>query len=199
MGAPGELAAHIVSFFLVDRLDGNFKCIGCSSSRGDFDLDAVLNSNDSEWWISDSPNFSFGKGREWLEFDVSHQSTGAPRRVNALGIKIPVLPYGPLSVRQFHIEHCSGHEFTKNADTKFAVLEERMRALSRQWISNPAHKFTTLDVKEMQIFALVPPIDASRIRIVCTTSAIGDQGEHYPRQQLELMGNCVGLFQCNFW
>ncbi len=98
-----------------------------------------------------------------------------PRRVGAVGIKIPPLPQGPLSVRRFHIEYLNeGFEWKKHRST-----------------------FYTLDRAELQSFAILPPIDASRVRVVCTMNAASEAYNHnFPRI---FACDCVGLFQVKFW
>ncbi len=201
-GLPKEVARLIVSYFHILPIDNaSVKCVACSSSRGDFNLDVVLNDNDSQWWISDHNEFRRGQGREWLEFDVSEKNSGAPTRVSLLGVKIPVLPYGPLSVRRFHIQYSNDREVSTSSEPRVASLEERMIALSRNWISVPTHEMCTLDRPEIQMFAMQPPIEATRVRIVCTLSAIGEARNRWadPHGRGGGMGNCVGLFQVIFW
>ena len=102
-GLPVHLIRDkVLPFFLCHRVT-NFSCSWPSSSQGDFPLSARHKLDDQQWWISGQDNFKLGSGREWLEFKLGDGS--AVRRVSAIGVKIPPLPFGPLSVRQFHVEY----------------------------------------------------------------------------------------------
>lgn len=200
-GLPQELALKIASSFDVQRVDaGQFKCLEASSSQGGFPLDVVCNTNPSQWWISKSGR-GFGSNQverntsadgeqsssqphirtfqsssdlphaEWLEFEMSMEKK--PRRVSAVGIQIPPMPQGPLSVRRFHIDY-----------TDDGTL----------WHAHPS-TFYTLDNAELQQFALLPPIDASRIKMVCTLNANQDT----PESSHPFHCDCVGLLQVQFW
>lgn len=131
---------------------------------------------------------------------MTDKFTSAPRRVSAVGIKIPTLPAGPLSVRRFHIEYCTTFEpENRKNDNHVKHSEKYTRIISKKWVAKPSHRFTTLDRNELQIFALLPPVDAALIRIVCTLSAIGEIQQNWERCPHKAMGKCVGLFQCKFW
>ena len=98
-GLPDGLGEHISQFLQVKAVaKEEIKVAGCSSTRGDFALSSVIEDNDSTWWISANNSFPNGRGREYLDFRF-----GKTRRVCFMGIKIPPMPYGPLSVRQFHV------------------------------------------------------------------------------------------------
>lgn len=71
--------------------------VSCASTtRGDFPLKEILTTNERSWWISADGSFELGYGREWLEF-----SFGGLKRISYIGIRIPPMPQGPLSVREF--------------------------------------------------------------------------------------------------
>merc|ERR1712217_28565 len=73
--------------------------VSASSSRGDFPLHVVLEDDDRLWWISKPGSFVDGRGEEYLEFAFS-----LPATLPVLGISIPPMPMGPLSVREFMVE-----------------------------------------------------------------------------------------------
>ncbi len=174
-GLPHDLALRVASFFDIERvISEDVQCVSASSSRGDFTLSVVCNPFTHQWWISGSDNFENGIGEEYLEFTLS-KLVDEPRRVGAVGIKIPPLPQGPLSVRRFHIEYLNeGSEWKKHRST-----------------------FYTLDRAELQSFAILPSIDASRVRVVCTMNAASEAYNHnFPRI---FSCDCVGLFQVKFW
>merc|ERR1712113_785639 len=109
----------------------------CSSTRGDFPLSEVLSPDRSTWWISGEQSMPGGVGQEWLQF-----SFGGVRRISFVGVRIPPLPQGPLSVREFHLlkSECDGAE---------------------AWTLISPAGMTTLDRPKIQEFALDPPVDTA--------------------------------------
>jgi hypothetical protein len=128
--------------------------------------------------------FSRGKGREWLEFDlgkVENICSRSNRRVSAVGVKIPPLPHGPLSVRRFFVE------YIKQGESKWKACTDLLE---------------TIDVQNMQRFALCPPVDATRLRVVMTMSALGSMIERSKLKEEEIAlspDDCCGLFEVKFW
>lgn len=175
-GMPDNVVQHIVECLKVERVcQDEIIVSGCSSSRRDFPLEAVLNDNTSEWWISASGSMPDGFGSEYLEF-----SFGAmPRRLEFVSLRIPPLPMGPLSVRHFHV----------------LALD-----LSGSWfVASPS--LQTLDRGDLQEFALVPPIDTTSIRIVCTGNAAAATMDLRLCRSRECgvgFAECTGLFQVSF-
>uniref|UniRef100_A0A7S1FWK5 Uncharacterized protein n=1 Tax=Corethron hystrix TaxID=216773 RepID=A0A7S1FWK5_9STRA len=174
-GLPDHLARYATTFFDVVRVRPHeVTCVAASSNAmAGNDLRGIMSDNDLEWWIS-SPGrgepygaerlpFKTGLGREYLEFSMS--TSQVPRRVSAVGVKIPPLPQGPLSVRRFHLEYLESVGYASAAE-----VGRSKNILS--WRRHPA-EFSSVDVAEMQEFAILPPIDAIRIRLVCTMSARG--------------------------
>lgn len=171
-GLPDNVVAGIASWLQICRVHlSDVTVTGCSSSRGDFPISAVLNDQENEWWISNSGTCPDGHGHEYLEF-----SFGAERRVTVVAVKIPALPYGPLSVRDFHLE-----------------VIEPMKSLTPK-------QLMTLDSREMQEFVLFPPLECRKLRLVCTRNAAAAMmsAEHVPRSLLGRGGDCIGLFQVGF-
>jgi hypothetical protein len=197
-GLPDHLVTeHIVPFFTVARVTPSaVRCIRASSTRGDYPLGSVCNDNDAEWWISSTSagRFTEGAGREWLEFDLS--GGDVPCRVSAIGVKIPPMPHGPLSVRRFFVEYTAGSRGGHAVSTCTGLLE-------------------TLDRPQLQRFALTPPIEATKVRVVMTLTAMGKflhedgpvaategsllQAAHLAQMRASGTGGCVGLFGVKFW
>jgi len=123
----------------------------------------VLNDARDKWWISSPGSMPRGCGREFLEFSFG----SIPRRIEFVCLCIPPLPYGPLSVRTFYV---------------------LAKSVEGSWES-ASPELQTLDRSDLQEFALVPPVDTTAIRIVCTRNATADG-----------LGNsdCTGLFQVAF-
>jgi len=167
-GLPDNIMAQVIEYLRVLRVaESDVSVAGCSSSRGDFPLNVVLAPREDQWWISAADSMPDGTGNEYLEFSFGR----IPRRVSFVALKIPSLPYGPLSVRDFHVTAllCDVHTSHPNAWT------DVMPALQ------------TLDQDDLQEFALVPPVETTALRLVCTSNAARNGS-----------ATCVGLFQVCF-
>ena len=119
------------------------------STRGDYDLGEATTPRVDTWWISKSFDPGQNAGwREWLAFDVSPD--GRPRRVTCVGVRIPPMPFGPLSVREFTVEGAApSGEFRESR----AVYE-------------------TLDRSDLQEFVLDPPLETTRVRVTARSTAV---------------------------
>mmetsp|Transcript_22765 Transcript_22765/g.63216 ORF Transcript_22765/g.63216 Transcript_22765/m.63216 type:complete len:267 (-) Transcript_22765:1895-2695(-) len=84
---------------------------------------------------------------EWIVYCLGE----VRRRVDFVSMSIPVMPHGPLSVRHFHLKA------SDNADGP--------------WVADHRHQFVTLNEEGLQEFAVVPPIEARYLRLVCTENA----------------------------
>ncbi|CAJ1336596.1 unnamed protein product [Effrenium voratum] len=164
-GLPENVAVQVASFLQIRRLQlEEVQVTGCSSHRGDFPISAALNDREDEWWISDSGTCPGGQGAEFLEFRFA-----ARRRVFFAGLKIPPLPMGPLSVREFHLMVPSGED----------------------WVC-ATPPMQTLNRGDMQEFAL-PPLECQSLRLMCTKNAAAAEAAALPG-----FANCIGLFQVSF-
>ena len=182
-GLPRDLVAAVIDFLSIGRIRHEDVAIkGASSTRGDFPVTTVLGDKPNEWWISKQGSFKHGRGVEWIEFEF-----GSPRRVSFIGIKIPPLPHGPLSVRRFHVTVPLAAGLGSSPGDEFS------------WVNPlPGVSFVTLDVEEIQEFALSPPVETSRIRLVATeNAAAAAHGLSIP-SAISLSSWCVGLFKVRF-
>jgi len=176
----GELVEYVISFLQLPAVD-NAKVVATAASstaRGGacspaFTLDVMTDN----WWISKPGSCSpDGRGCEWVQYELGPE----PRRVHFLRIKIPKLPYGPLSVRVFHLEASDA------ADGPF------LRA---------SPDLTTFDTERLQDFALMPPVDARFVRLVCTVNAAAsDLEDKWNRLSgIRLVdADCVGFYHVAF-
>lgn len=167
LGLPVDVGKHMTRFLEIKHVDeSEISVTGASSTRGDFPLSSVLGDAVGTWWISAEGSMQSGQGKEYLEFRLS--SNGTARRCSYVGLSIPPLPQGPLSVRGFRIDWSyDGKEWT----------EGRHRYIME-----------TMDMAGMQSFKLERPIDASRVRLVCLSNAFASaRGGTSPF-------DCVGLF-----
>lgn len=189
-GLPDGLGEHVSQFLSLPAVEREeIQVCGCSSTRGDFPLASVLKDDDSKWWISANNSFPDGKGRECLDFHF-----GKKKRVCFMGIKIPPLPYGPLSVRDFHVLVCT----STSANLSAKAQEDP------GWTEHPTHgsmsPLHTTNQAEMQEIALSPPVDAVALRLVLTKNAEAASVEGDDGAGLGASSVCesVGLFQVCF-
>jgi len=143
-GIPQIITEYLqISPFVMEEM----KAVACSSDAGHFPLSECLTLNSSTWWISaeSAPQF--------IEFQIAR-----PMILKQIGLIIPPLPYGPLTVPRFAISYSVDGSFVEDSRV-----------------------FETLDSSNMQMFALDPPIvldggckntdQPIRFRLVCKTSA----------------------------
>lgn len=169
---PLDVAKQAASFLEVKNLEPReITASGSSSTRGDFPLSTTLANEDGTWWISAEGSMKNGMGEEWLEFRLSQD--GSVRRCRFVGISIPPLPQGPLSVRRFRVDMSvdNGATWQKGGD---------------DYVSE------AMDLPGMQTFQLSAPIDANRVRLVCLQNA--DAAENYRPDGESSTFDCVGLF-----
>jgi hypothetical protein len=152
--AQVELVEHIISFLQLPQVSG-VAATGATSTAQYRACDPknTLVANDESWWISSIESCPNGVGSEWVQYQLCAEGRV---RVQFVQLKIPRLPYGPLSVRVFHLE---------------AADEERgpFQRVSPDLI--------TFDTDRMQEWALLPPVEARFIRIVCKMNAAASELE----------------------
>jgi hypothetical protein len=115
-------------------------------------------------------------GGEWLVYSLVGAGAGAGehsmRRIYGVAMSIPVLPHGPLSVRHFVLETSNGtRSGTDGSGVSDAIASPSSSFGPFQWERHPQHTFVTLDERGLQQFAVVPPIEAAFVRLVCLSSA----------------------------
>jgi hypothetical protein len=149
-----ELVEHILGFLTINAVDMNqVEAIGCSSVAMHTDASSIQNTLDpssANWWISADGVAPGGVGREWVSYCIGGDDGATPRRVEILSLKIPPMPSGPLSVRDFHLERAP------TPDGPWAQASGMLR---------------TLDTGARQDFFIDPPIEAPYVRIVCCRNA----------------------------
>lgn len=172
-GLPEAVAEQVCSYLRVHWVHAQDVTVsGCSSTRGDFPLQAVLGERRDEWWISAKGSMPGGVGEEYLEFSFGQR----PRRISVVALRIPPLPRGPLSVRDFHL---------------LALRPGLDPSSESSWIAASPNPLQTLDRADLQELAVVPPVETTAIRLVCTRNAVAGF-------QSKLYTGCVGLFQVSF-
>ena len=178
LSLEADLVTHIISFLVVECVvPEHVQAIAASSidlhSPLQCSIKNALDPSKETWWISGPNSMPKGVGSEWIAFALagaqpqaggsSSSSSGGgdssiisiiptsrPVRVARVDMRIPPMPSGPLSVRDFHLES----------------------ALSAEgpW-RHASATFSTLDRPEMQSWAIRPPIEATHLRVVCTRNA----------------------------
>ncbi|KAJ1634979.1 hypothetical protein T492DRAFT_969377 [Pavlovales sp. CCMP2436] len=137
----------------------------------------TLSSDEETWWLSDTDTCPNGVGSEWVLYKLRPEGRA---RVQFVSLKIPKLPYGPLSVRVFHIEA---------SDAEHGPFVRVSPDLC------------TFDTQRMQEVALAPAVEASFIRVVCTVNAAASELED-KWQRLSGMrlneASSIGFFQLSF-
>ena len=96
-----------------------------------------------------------------LEFFALGFQVEQPTLLRQINIKIPKLPFGPLSVRSFRISYLANED-----DGDEFIEDDRI--------------FETIDTDRFQVFAVDPPImlfgKSPKFRIVCLSTAKPGQG-----------------------
>mmetsp|Transcript_59145 Transcript_59145/g.129551 ORF Transcript_59145/g.129551 Transcript_59145/m.129551 type:complete len:334 (+) Transcript_59145:48-1049(+) len=200
-GLDAGLVEHVVSFLLVSGFDPDkLEVARASSDRGDYDLSEALTRSTTTWWISGDGNFQAGSGEEYLEFKVGD----VPTRVSVIGIKIPPMPAGPLSVRQLRVDALSDPAAQQGAAAEGDPPPARGKGRGKGGYGRQREvvreergpdpgwetvlRAETLDVGHLQELAFDRPVDTTRVRLVCLTNAA------MGRPEGQFM-DCVGLFQ----
>ena len=169
LNLPQEIGQFISSFLTIsDMVCNNIKTVRCSSSSKQHPICEILNSKENTWWISNGPC------PQYVEFEICK-----PTILKQICIKIPPLPYGPLSVRKFAISFVTGSEGEEN------VPDEENKNLK---FTQDERVFETVDSNLLQVFALDPPIllyntsnvltnkkTPPRFRVVCLSTAEENQ------------------------
>ena len=167
LSLPIDVAKHTTKFLQIKHIEKNHvSVVRASSTRGDYPLSSVLGNEEGTWWISGEGSMESGQGAEFLEFSLS--PNGTARRCSYIGLSIPPLPQGPLSVRKFRIDWSyDGKEWTEGCRR---------------------YTMETMDMAGMQSFKLEQPVDAAKVRLVCLSNAFTSaRGGTSPF-------DCVGLF-----
>ena len=144
------------------------RVVGSSSNRRDFPLEHILIDDNKTWWISEPGSMPHGRGQVYIEFCVSRNDQ--VRRVQSISINIPPLPFGPLSLKKFRVDHS-----TDAGSKSWQVGEEIMSTSGNRY--------------GMQMFDL-KPMDAVRVRLVCLSNQVSVYADNAGLGS----HSCVGLY-----
>lgn len=165
-----DLEERVASYLIVPRVNPrSVKVVGCSSTDGSHPLAECLSMNEDTWWISGAESMPGGRGSEYVEFQLSTNWC----RLSRIGIKIPPLPHGPLSVRDFVVQ---------------AFLNGQWEYISPMWSCD--------NVSHVQYFAFDESgVDVQRVRVICITNQLHD---HYHSRLVSFNFNRVGFYGVTF-
>lgn len=147
---PSELSTYVSNFLTVKKvMHDEVEAVAASSEDSPHKLAECLVDNDESWWMSRHGSMPAGRGGEYVEFRLAKRPV--LRRLVAVHIRIPPLPQGPLSVREFRVDVADEEGHWRQLPTIFVV-----------------------DNREgMQRFPLGgDDIDAHSVRIVCLSNQI---------------------------
>jgi hypothetical protein len=90
-----------MSYLMIERvIASEVTCTGCSSHDGVHDLSFCIIDDNTTWWLSAPQSMPQGQGQEYVQFQLGPK----PRHVSCIGISLPPLPQGPMSVHTFQLE-----------------------------------------------------------------------------------------------
>ena len=145
---PLELSGYVATFFTVPRVvPSQVEAVAASSLDATHKLTGCLVNDEDSWWLSGFGTMPGGRGDEYVEFRLCPRPL--LRRVVAVFVRIPPLPLGPLSVREFRVEVSDENLTWRNLPEVYSV--DNRTGLQRFPIGN---------------------IDAYCIRIVCLSNQI---------------------------
>ena len=164
---PQRVIAHIKTFLSVRRIDG-MRTVDCSSSSNQFALEESFTPKKNTWWISRDQT------PQYVQFEALVNEAVV---LETIGIVIPPLPHGPLSVRTFSVSYTVGG-LEKKGDRIEFTSDDRV--------------FETKDDSGLQIYHLEPPIIVRPcrdrrpcVRVICKSTAVPEVP-------------CVGFFMLRF-
>ena len=146
-----ELAAKVLSYLTVERVvPGQVRATSCSSHDQLHPLSASLEDDESNWWLSQPGSLPGGVGRQYVQYQLCNGHTLC--RLSRVSIKIPPLPMGPLSVRQFYLETFD---------------------IDRGWHAMTPHLTVSGNKSGWQTYDLMP-CDVREVRLVCVQNQMAN-------------------------
>lgn len=175
---PLELCYDIGKFLIVPTFDPTeIAVVAASSKDNSFPLSACLEDNERSWWISESGSMKAGIGEEFVQFQLC--SSTRICRIRAIHVRIPPMPQGPLSVKDFRVDVLEEGE--ENKDVK---------------VWTPATPiYQVRNIPGMQRFPLNGSgADTQQARIVC----LSNQASSFAMLDLNYDPNSVGFYAVKF-
>ena len=98
---PSELATRVLSFLVVEPVKrSQVRPVCCSTHDRIHPLFESLTDRETTWWLAEQGSMPKGRGRQYVQYSLSPTLC----RLKRVSMKIPPLPQGPLSVREFYLE-----------------------------------------------------------------------------------------------
>ena len=188
-----ELTTHVLSFLVVQRVKHDaVRVVGCSSCDGSHDPSTCLIDNETTWWMSDAGTMPLGCGDQYVEFQLVRQrsSSSPPQslcRLSSISLKIPPLPLGPLSVKEFEVFYWDGFsmlpkEQTESTSADGSNSNSKDSDSLKAWKRFEGPPFLVANRSGWQRFPLILPqpnstmawrgIDVHSVRVVCLRNQI---------------------------
>mmetsp|Transcript_4262 Transcript_4262/g.8955 ORF Transcript_4262/g.8955 Transcript_4262/m.8955 type:complete len:250 (+) Transcript_4262:87-836(+) len=172
---PPELSKRVLSYLTVQRVrQQNIVATNTSSHDNMHDLSMTLIDNGTTWWLSRPGSMPNGRGSQWVQFLLNHNG-GCLERLSSVSIKIPPMPQGPLSVKEFCLQQFS---------------------IERGW-----HAFTpiyqTSNQTGWQTFSF-EEVDVSEVRLVCLSNHIAEYLSNPELSSQKSRFESVGFFSLRF-
>jgi hypothetical protein len=197
---PKELGERVAHYLVIQRVDmAHVKATGCSSQqqlpsheadnessiRPAMPLSECLVDSDTSWWISQD---SVEVEPQYVEFTLvsdgnsnSNSSNGnnnhtqSACRLSAVAIRIPPLPMGPLSVREFRLDTVAHVTATNGTGTDTSTSDASPSCITTEsWSPTHTAVFEVENRTGWQRFVLPNGgVDVSRVRVVCLSNQFG--------------------------
>lgn len=171
-----DVCEKIMSYLVIRRVvPEEVRVLDASSHDKIHPLICSLYGDEDTWWLSGYETMRCGRGCQWVQY---YMGDGL-RRLSTVFLKIPPLPQGPLSVKDFCLQ-----TFT----------------LFKGW-HNVTPIFSADNVSGWQRFDLPEPCDVQEIRFVCLnnqiSSFINEHDPAIPESQLRRL-EAVGFYAVRF-
>lgn len=165
-----ELMRRVAGYLTVRPVQQHdVRVLGCSSHDRRHPIESCLAPNDSTWWISGPQTMIKGRGREYVEFQLCPAGGNEScRRLSSFSLRIPPLPMGPLSVREFELQ-CRVERFAERTTVTKGGKSTSSFAYRTLSLTTPS---AVQNVSGWQDFFLEEPADVSIVRIVCLSNQI---------------------------
>lgn len=146
---PTELAirvAHYLTILPVHHED--VEVTDCSSHDHSHPLESCLDSDEDSWWMAASGSMTNDIEKPWIHFSLTDKPAC---RLTSVSFKIPPLPHGPLSLREFSLD---------------------ISLLKRNEPESILRNFALNNQSGWQRFELQPPLDAYSLKLRCLSNQI---------------------------
>lgn len=175
MTLPAELCERVLSYLTVKRVkQENVEATLCSSHDNVHHLSQTLVGNETTWWLCRPGTMPNGRGNQWVQYIMNRHEMNL-QRLSAVSIRIPPMPQGPLSVKEFCLQSFS--------------IERGWHAIT------PI--FTVANQVGWQRFVF-EDVDVSEVRLVCLCNQIAEYLDRNELSPYKSRFESVGFFAVQF-